>query len=714
MMGKVNKVPTRLQMEAAECGAASLAMILQYYGRHIALEDLRDDCEISRDGSTVYALTKAAKLHGLTAKGTFRSIERLKNETNYPAIILWMNCHFMVLEGYKRGYFYINDPAIGRRKISEVDFKKDYSNLTVILEKSDSFQPKKSENNLFGILKEMLGKNTNAVSLLFFFSLLLIIPGLCIPVFSQIFINQYFIQGSEGILYPLIGVMAFIFFLQLGLVSIQQGLLIRLSQKLSIVLSSRFVERLFHLSDQFYKQRFAGDLIARLESNNQLAGLLSGQLASAVVNLIQVLFYVVVMLLYNWQLSLLVFCSVGVSIAVYQASKIIIQESNIAIQQQSGKQLSSIIGGVNMIETLKSTSSESDFFSRWSGLNAELTNSEQSLMQKSLWINTIPAFASSAFSAIVLGLGAWFVLEGAFNIGELVAFQALSIAFTTPLLSIISFGNQLQAIVAIINRIMDVLRYKTDNKQLDIQLDSTAKLTGRIQLKDITFGYDKSQAPLVKSLNLDIYPGQKIALIGPSGSGKSTIANLIIGLNQSWEGDVYFDGIALKELSKLQFKQSIAVVSQNIMLFEGTVGENVTLWGKNPLNDIEQALKDACIYEDIAIRSGYLDGHVAQAGGNFSGGQKQRLEIARALATNPSIMILDEATSALDTITKKKVIDNITRRGCTCVVIAHRLSAIRDCDEIIVLQAGDILERGTHNELFALGGVYTKMMGTEE
>jgi len=255
---------------------------------------------------------------------------------------------------------------------------------------------------------------------------------------------------------------------------------------------------------------------------------------------------------------------------------------------------------------------------------------------------------------------------------------------------------------------------KSDNKPLDIALDSTAKLTGRIQLKDITFGYDKSQAPLVKSLNLDIYPGQKIALIGPSGSGKSTIANLIIGLNQSWEGDVYFDDIALKELSKLQFKQSIAVVSQNIMLFEGTVGENVTLWGKSPLNDIEQALKDACIYEDIAERSGYLDSYVAQAGGNFSGGQKQRLEIARALATNPSIMILDEATSALDTITEKKVIDNITRRGCTCVVIAHRLSAIRDCDEIIVLQAGDILERGTHNELFSLGGVYTKMMGTEE
>ena len=717
MRGNICKVPTRLQMEASECGAASLGMILEYYGRYIPLEKLREQCCVSRDGSNAASIVKAAKnFHNMIAKGYLKKTNCLMNKKiMFPAIIFWKNQHFLVLEGYDKGYFYLNDPASGPRKISKDDFNKDYSGICITFTPSNSFQKIKNNNNIIEDLMSNLGSNKSTVLLMFSLSLLLIFPGLLIPIFSQIFIDKYLIQSESGnFIYQLLGIMFIVLLFQSIILLFQKTILVRLSTKLGLILSTDFLHYLLRLPVSFFSQRFSGDLIFRIESLTSISNFLSGQLASSLINIIQVFFYAIIMFLYSWELSLISIISISLSIIVLNLCKVSLKEKTLKIDESKGRVMSSIFNGFQMLDTLKSTASENEFFSQWSGYYAKLINSERELIKTSLWLNILPSFFQSIASALILGIGAWFIFKGTLSIGELIAFQALTFSFSGPLLQLINFSSQIQTIKSIFIRSKDIYQYPTEIDTLDVNADKTYKFTGKIKLNNLSFGYNKAQAPLVDNFSLSTNPGSKVALVGGSGSGKSTISKIILGINNPWLGDVLFDGISIKKHSRTSFRYSISFVDQNIMLFRGTLRENLTLWGQSSCDrNLIKALKDACIEDVVSQRSGYLDCFVDDFGSNFSGGQKQRIEIARALSTNPSILILDEATSALDPVTEKKIMDNITRRGITCIIVAHRLSSIRDSDEIIVLDKGKIIERGTHTELIKNNQIYNNLMKKE-
>jgi len=712
--------PTVLQMEAVECGAAALSIVLCYFGSFIPLEQLRVECGVSRDGSKASNILKAARKFGLTAKGYKKEPEALR-ELQGPMIIHWNFNHFLVLEGFVNDKVYLNDPASGPRVVTYEEFDQSYTGVVITFEPSPEYRRQGTRPSLIQSLKKRLKGSKSALIFVILAGLFLVIPGLIIPTFTRIFIDNVLLGQMHNWLIPLLGGMLLAALMRGMLTWLQRYYLLRLETKLSLSTSSNFFWHVLRLPIEFFSQRYSGEIASRVMINDRVAQLLSGELAVAVLNSIMIVFYLFLMFQYNLLLTILaiVVASLNVVFLRYVSRRRV--DQNQRLIQEGGKMQGVSMNGLQMIETLKSSGSESDFFAKWSGHQSKLLNSQQQLGVSSEFLSAVPMLLSGLSTVVILSAGGFQIMNGALTIGMLVAFQSLMASFIDPVNQLVQLGSSLQEAEGNLKRLDDVLNYEVDvqtdeqHEQAHLPNDSglsfQAKLKGFVELKNITFGYNKLEGPLIQDFNLQLKPGSRVALVGGSGSGKSTVAKLVAGIYKPWSGQILFDGQEREEIPRAIVGNSVAVVDQDIHMFEGTIKDNLSLWDTTiPETDIVRAAKDAAIHDDISSRNGGYDHLIEESGGNFSGGQRQRLEIARALSGNPSILVLDEATSALDTKTEQWVDESFRRRGCTCIIIAHRLSTIRDADEIIMLHRGKVVERGSHHELMSMNGAYAKLI----
>ena len=699
------QVPTILQMEAVECGAASLAMVLAGFGLRVPLEELRVACGVSRDGSKASNMLKAARRYGLESKGYKREPQSLKAMKG-PMIVHWNFNHFVVLEGFRKGRVHLNDPATGPKVVTEEEFDEAFTGVVLTFERGPDFQKGGKKRSMVRTLKPRLRGSGSALAFVILAGLALVIPGLVVPIFSKVFVDEVLVGGARDWIRPLLLAMGVTAILYGVLTWLQQSNLLRLESKLASSMSGSFFWHVLRLPFVFFTQRYGGEIGNRVSINDKVARLLSGELATTALSLLMVVFYAVLMIQYDVILTIVCISIASVNLLVLRYVSRKRKDANQRLLQEQGKLVGVAMGGLQTIETLKATGSESDFFNRWAGYHAKVVNAMQSLGLQSQVLTVVPPFLLALNTAIILGLGALRIIEGAMSMGMLIAFQALMLAFIRPVNQLVGLGGTLQEVEGDMNRIDDVLQSNPERPtsafNARVENSMPAKLDGYLELRDIAFGYSRLEKPLIQDFNLSLKPGMRVALIGGSGSGKSTVAKLVCGLIKPWSGDILFDRVPRDEVPIATLNNSFAFVDQDIFLFEDTIRQNLALWDETiPESDIAAAAKDGCIHEVVSARHNGYNSLVEEGGRNFSGGQRQRLEIARALACNPSILVLDEATSALDPNTEKQIDDNLRRRGCTCLIIAHRLSTIRDCDEIIVLDHGKVIQRGTHHQMMS-------------
>ncbi|MEO8607106.1 MAG: NHLP family bacteriocin export ABC transporter peptidase/permease/ATPase subunit [Chloroflexota bacterium] len=712
------KTPTVLQMEAVECGAACLGIVLGYYGKVIPLEELRVACGVSRDGSVAGNILRAARTYGLTAQG-YQSEPDGLFEMQLPVIIHWNFNHYVVVEGFSRKRVFLNDPARGPRTVSYQEFDQSFTGVVMAFEPDDSFVKTGAKPSMIQALARRLPGSQLALIYVVIASLALVIPGLIIPAFARVFVDDILIADQRSWIQPLLLVMALTALVRASLTWLQQRYLLRLETRIALSSSSKFFWHILRLPVSFFSQRFGGEIGARVELNDRVAQMLSEEMATTMLNIVLIVFFAGLMFQYDRLLT-----GIGIIIAIlnYLALRYVSRlrvDTNQRLLQERGKMVGTAMSGLQTIETLKATGAESDFFATWAGYQAKTLNAQQELGRLSQLLSVVPTFLSALNTTAILVIGGFQIMNGQLTMGLLVAFQTLMASFLEPVNQMVNLGGRLQEVEGDLNRLDDVLRHETDPQVGTIvsvreSTETTAKLAGYVELQNITFGYSPLAEPLIKDFNLALKPGMRVALVGASGSGKSTVARLVAGLFSPWSGEVLFDGKPRTTIPRYLINNSLAMVDQDIFMFEGTIRENLTLWDPTiPENNIIQAAKDAYIHEDILERAGGYEHIIEEGGRNFSGGQRQRLEIARALIGNPAILVLDEATSSLDTLTEKIIDDNLRRRGCTCLIVAHRLSTIRDCDEIIVLERGQVVQRGTHDELQQSNGPYMQLVMTE-
>ncbi len=711
------KTPTVIQMEAVECGAAALSIILSYRGRYVPLEELRIECGVSRDGSNALNLIKAAKKYGLEGHGY-----RLELEDAYhidsPAIIFWEFNHFLVLEGFGKKGVYLNDPAVGPRRVSYEEFDAGFIGIAILFETTEAFKPGGRPPSITKELFLRLKSVPVPLIYLFLAGLCLILPGLALPAFTRVFIDNILISNILSWKFDFLSMMALALVIQGCLTGLQNYFLNRLNGKLALKFSSSFVWHILRLPVAFYTQRYTAEIAYRTNYNNQISQMLTGTLATTFINLILILFYGIIMFQYDVAIAWIGIAAALVNLWMMLLIQRARMDAYARMQQERSKALGNALGGLQYIETIKSTGTESDFFSRFTGYFTKNINAQQEISQKDAILSTFPPFLQSISLMFLLGIGAYRAMKGDLTIGMLIALQTLLVTFLRPVGQFVNFGQLIQQIKIDIGRLNDVLNYPIDKAyQAPAAIDIAAiqKLEGHLEFKDVTFGYSPLSPPLIKKLSFEIKPGERLALVGPTGCGKSTLARLSSGLYFPWSGEILFDGRPLLKIPLQARHRSIASVDQEIFLFSGTIRENLTLWDSTVDEAmILKATKDAKIHEEILARSFGYEALLTQGGTNLSGGQRQRLEIARSLIYHPSLLILDEATSSLDSETEKEISDNLRRRGCSCILIAHRLSTIQDCDEILVLDEGKVVQRGRHDELKTKPGLYQDLVKSEQ
>ncbi|HAC63208.1 MAG TPA: NHLP family bacteriocin export ABC transporter peptidase/permease/ATPase subunit [Cyanothece sp. UBA12306] len=715
------KTPTILQMEAVECGAVALGIILAYYGRIVPLTELRIECGVSRDGSKASKVVLAARRYGMEANGYKIELEAI-DQQQPPFIIFWEFNHFLVVEGFSKKRVFLNDPASGRRSVSWAEFDHGFTGIVLTFEPTENFKKGGIKPNIFlSIIKRLQGSLEGIVFCLIA-GLLLVIPGITISVFSQIFIDNLLIENRLNWLRPLTLSLMIIISLQAMFTLLELRYLRRLKIRLAVEMSSQFLGHLLSLPISFYGQRSAGDISSRLIINNDVADILSGELAATIIDSIRIFFYGIIMWIYDPILSIIGIFFSGINIAVLQFISRQKIDGNLRLVQDEGKLYGISVAALKAIETLKSSALEGDFFAHWSGYYTKILNIQQELGIANQILGVLPTLLSSLTSTSILIIGGLRVMNGELTIGMLLAFQGLMIRFQAPVNTLVRFASILQDLAGDINRLDDVLTHPKDDilKQINDSNYSTLnssfnnQLKGQIELKNITFGYSRVDPPLIENFSLSVQPGQHIALVGGSGCGKSTITKLICGLYQPWQGEIIIDGMMRNNIPHYLLINSLSLIEQEIFIFAGTVRDNLTLWNPHITDkNLNYACEDALIYETIIRVLGGYEGKLLEGGKNLSGGQRQRLEIARSLINNPTILVMDEATSALDQETEKQLMKNLKQRQCTLIIAAHRLSTIIDCDQIIVLDQGKVKERGTHQQLWENKGIYRNLVQAE-
>ncbi len=698
------RTPTVLQMETVECGAASLAMVLGYWGRHVPLEELRVACGVSRDGSKASNVLRAARTFGMVAKGYKKDPAGLRG-MKLPLIVFWNFNHFVVVEGFGSGKVHLNDPAGGRRWVSDEEFDECFTGVVLAIEPGPDFRKGGERPSVVRALARRFSGNTNALAFLVVCGLALVIPGLVLPAFVRVFVDEVLVARRESWLAPMLAGMALTGIVRAALKALEQHYLLRMETKMALATSARFFWHVLRLPVEFYTQRSAGDIGTRLGAADEVARILSADLANALLAVGTSLFFGALMFFYDPGLALVALATVATSLAALQYSSVRNRQLNRKYAMDAGKLMGASMAGLVAMETIKSSGGEAGFFAKWAGYQAKFLNSQQEAARVATRLAQLPAALTALGNALILGLGAMRVMDGAMTMGTLVAFQSLAASFIAPAQQLVATAAKVQQAQGSVERLDDVLQYGLDVSALAPApgvKPIAEKLAGRIEFRNVTFGYSRAQPPLIVDFNLAIEPGQTVALVGPSGCGKSTISKLVMGLYEPWSGEILFDGRPRAAYDRYALVSSIGLVDQDIVLFSGSVRDNITMWDTTIAeSDIARAAQDACIYEAILARPGGFDSAVDEGGRNFSGGQRQRIEIARALVNDPRILVLDEATSALDVATERQVDDRLRRRGCTSLVVAHRLSTVRDADLIVVLDNGRVVQRGRHDEMVA-------------
>jgi NHLM bacteriocin system ABC transporter peptidase/ATP-binding protein len=702
-------------MEAVECGAASLAMVLAHHGRHLPLEELRIACGVSRDGSRASNLLKAARSYGLTAKGMQMDTAALA-EVRAPAILFWEFNHYVVYDGTgrrlgRRGV-HINDPGKGRRFVPMEDFDTAFTGVVLVMEPGPDFRGGGRGPGVLGAMPARLRGTSGTMPAAVLASLLLVAVGAAVPALSRTFIDQYLIGGRSSLLGVLFASMGAAVVLTVLLTWLQQANLLRGRIISSTLSSARFLRHLLRLPVTFFSQRSPADLVQRLQSNDAVAETLARDLTAAGVDAVVVVLYAVLLYTYDPQLTAV---GIGVALLNVVAMRVVIRlraTRTAKLRADTARLTNTAYTGLQLIETMKATGGEDGYFRKWAGQHATTMEEQQRLGVPSAWLGVVAPTLAMLNSALILWIGGLRAVEGHVSVGLLVAFQALVTRFTAPITRLNGVAGRIQDFAADVARLKDVENFRADPLYARSGTGgSTRRLRGHVELENVTFGYSPLDKPLLTGFSLTVGPGQQVALVGGSGSGKSTVSRLISGLYAPWEGAIRIDDRRLEDLPRGALAASVSFVDQDVFLFEGTVRDNVALWDPSVPDDaVVAALQDAALYDVVARRPGGIHSRVEQDGRNFSGGQRQRLEIARALVRRPSILVLDEVTSALDAETEQTVMDNLRRRGCACVVIAHRLSTVRDSDEIVVLEHGTIVERGRHEALVAAGGPYAALV----
>jgi NHLM bacteriocin system ABC transporter peptidase/ATP-binding protein len=701
-------VPTILQLEIVECGPACLAMILGYFGHWVTLEELRRKCGVSRDGSTAANLLRAARGYGLAAEGYRREVDELQG-MDLPVIVFWNFNHYVVLTGFSKKHVHLCDPAFGRRKVSYAEFSKSFTGIVLAFKPTEAFARAGRPPSLGRAFRDRLSGSWSAFNYVVIITGLLVVPGIVIPAMMKLFIDQYLVLGLSDWLRPLLLGMGIATLLNGLMTWLQQRYLLKLQVALSLKMGGSLLRHLLRLPAEFFSQRLAGDLNARVQSVTRVASALSVDLSGNLVGAASAVFYALVMLTYSPSLTGI---GIGVAFVSLVATRVVWakrQDANRLLLKAQGKVNAVTTSGLQNIESIKSAGGEQDLFDRWSGAQAQYVSTQQSVGVANAALSALPGLLGTLGNNLVLCLGAFQVIAGRLTIGDLIAFQTLFGAFNTPIRSLVTMSTTLPQTSGYIARIDDVENYKAQETLHYINTSSKPK--GHLELRNVTFGYSPLAPPLIRDLTLSVRPGGRVAVVGQSGSGKSTIIRLAAGLFVPWSGEVLLDGVPVDQIDPLTRANFLSMVDQEIVMFGCSVRENITLWDQSvPDADVVAAAKDALIHDVIAARRGNYHSPILEGARNFSGGERQRMEIARALVLRPSLLLMDEATSALDPIMEKQIDDNIRRRGCGCLIVAHRLSTVRDCEEIIVMKQGVMLQRGTHTNLLREGGEYGRLV----
>ena len=713
----IAKVPVIMQLEALECGAACLAMVMAYYGTWIPLEQVRADSGVSRDGSNARNISLTAMRYGFKVEAYKRSPKTIREKGKFPCIIHWNFNHFVVLNGFRGEYAYINDPARGFLKVSMEEFDKSFTGVTLSIIPGEDYAPQGKRKSTVAFARKRLIGAGSAMIFVMLTSLIGCLFGIINPVLSRVFLDRILSGRSPDWLVPFITILSGLAFLQLAAMWVQAVYSLKINGKMAIIGSSAYMWKVLRMPMVFFSQRMAGDIQLRQETNASIAATLVNTVAPLLVNTAMMFFYLVLMLRYSLLLTLIGITTLLLNMVLSR----VISEKRINLtriqMRDSGKLAGTTVAGIELIETIKASGAENGFFRKWSGYQASVNTQTVRFARVQQYLGAVPQLLTELSNYAVLLLGVWLCMRGQFTLGGVMAFQGFLSAFMTPAMTLVSAGQVIQEMRTQMERVEDVMEYPADENVSNTPAANDQrleKLKGRVELKNITFGYSKLDPPLIRDFSMTLEPGSRVALVGTSGCGKSTLSRLISGLYNPWEGEILFDGKPRSEIPHAVMTGSIAVVDQDIILFEDTIANNIKMWDDS-IQDFEMILaaRDAQLHEDIMQREGGYEYRLADGGRDLSGGQRQRMEIARVLAQDPTIIILDEATSALDAKTEYEAVKAIKDRGITCIVIAHRLSTIRDCDEIIVLDHGNVVERGTHEELMTLGGAYTSLVTNE-
>jgi len=734
----VSRVPMVMQMEALECGAAALAMVMAYYGKWLPLEQVRETCGVSRDGSSAYSLLKAARAYGMEANGYRVSLDAL--EGMQPAILHWNFNHFVVFRGFKGSRAYINDPALGPMDLTMDDFSRSFTGVALEMKPTDAFQPEGAPVSILSYVRKYLNGAREAFWLTFVFSLLAAFVAISVPMFTNIFFDEILSGRNRDwgatFVTAMVAVALFAFVLEF----LKDKYSLRIAGSLALKGNVGFLQHLLRLPMSFYAMRYVGDLQQRQHLNERITKSLVDVLAPQLINIALLVLYLVLMVSYSFTLSL-----VGVLAALFNLALIqwfALKRVNLirTTEQSEGRYFSATVSCIDNMESIKAAGAETGFFAYWSGLWAQKFNRANDADDQEIRMGVVPILVTGLVDTAVLILGAVYILKGELTIGMLMAFQGFMASFITPVSEVVGASQRIIEMRSQMERVDDVMRYGStpspslggegsvsahggnDAAGLSTSLSPrvtggetpSGKLGGDVELRHVTFGYTRMQAPLIEDFSLHIEPGRSVAIVGSSGCGKSTLTKLITGLYKPWSGEVLFDGRNIESISSEEFTNSVAAIDQNIVLFDDTVAQNIRMWDHS-IEDftLMMACNDAQIRTDIVSRPEGFATRLVKGGQNFSGGQRQRMEIATALAKEPVVLVMDEATSALDPKTEDEVMQAVRMMGPTLIVVAHRLSTIRDCDEIIVMDQGHIVQRGTHNELMAQPGLYRDLMNSE-
>ncbi|MCW8133524.1 MAG: NHLP family bacteriocin export ABC transporter peptidase/permease/ATPase subunit [Planctomycetota bacterium] len=718
------RTPTVLQLEAVECGAAALSIMLGYWGRLVPLLELHGPCGVSRDGSKASDMVLTARQYGMEAKGFRHDLESLK-QVACPYIAHWNFNHFVVVEGFRGQKVYINDPATGPRTVSAEEFGEAFTGVVLTMSPGPDFRQGGSRPSLLMGIFSRLNHHAGSVAYGALADLLLAVPGLAGPVFAQVFVDRILVDGDWDWVRPLLAGMAAVAGLEISLRYLKESCLARLRQGLGISLTSKFLWKALRLPTQFYVHRYTGEVASRVDLNHGVAAFLTGPFAASSLQAVLMVLYGAVMFHYSRDLA-----SIGIVLACLNALALLWiarrrTDGHIRLQQDAAKLEAVAVAGLRGMETLKASAHEDAFFTRWSGYYTNVVKSQQDLESINLNLGSLPAMLSSLATVFVLIVGGFDVMDGRLTIGMLIAFLALMRSFHEPLLKLVSLDYQLQALRVDLERLDDVLRHPLDPEVTrDAERESRgtpeaaapSRLSGHLEVRNLTFGYGRQAAPILQDVSFEVRPGTMVALVGASGSGKSSMTRLVTGLYEPWAGEILLDGRARAEFSRVLLANSVAMVEQHICLFSGSVSDNLSLWDPSvPRDELEAACRDALALEPVLRLPGGFNAELSEGAANLSGGERQRLELARVLCQKPALLVLDEATSALDVRTERLILQNLRKRGCACLIVAHRLTTIRACDLILVLKDGRIVQRGTHASLSQdPQGEYARLIAEEE